>query len=112
MWLAALASRRPCGTPTVLIGVSIIRVLQIVFDMGCVLILELWHNTALSRMNNELQAHSSQRPQVQLYASLVVRCLSTLRRRPPKGFDLGVVLAVGRRRGHPLAVRLQGARKR
>jgi len=70
-------------------------VLHTVFDMARMLILELWHNTALSRMNNELPALSNRRPQVQLYASLVVRCLSALRRRPPKGFDLGVDLAGG-----------------
>lgn len=95
MCLAALVSRRPARPPTAVRCVPTIEVLQIVFDLSRILFLESWHRTALSRMNNELPVLSNRRPQVQLYASLVVRCLSALRRRPPKGFDLGVDIAGG-----------------
>lgn len=43
------------------------------------------HNPPCSRKNIDLQALSSQRPQVQLYALVDVRCLSALRRRYPEG---------------------------
>lgn len=79
---ALLAVASPAAQRPVLIAVTDLEasrssVVDVISRFG--------HNPPCSRKNIDLQALSSQRPQVQLYALVDVRCLSALRRRYPEG---------------------------